>query len=169
MDYKEQLVRDVDALCESVGEFIRYWGFKKIHGKIWCHLFLSTQPLDATELIERTEVSKACMSQSLAELLDYQVIEVLDDSKKKKQYIPNRNILTVITGVLRKREQNILCSIHSQFRAVENFNEEQLELVGVDKKRLEKLGGMIKFAEKLLCSVLRFESISFKAFKKIFE
>ncbi len=166
---KKQLISDVDELSNKVGEFIRYWGFKNIHGKIWCHLFLSEHPLDATDLIARTGVSKALMSQSLSELLEYNVIEIEDEGRKKKRYVTNQNILTVITSILRKREQNMLCDIHSHFRVVSNFSNEQLELAGIDAGKLKRLGNMVSFAEKFLCSMLRFESFSFKSFKKVFE
>lgn len=168
---KEQLVAMVDGLSDKVGEFIRYWGFKKIHGKIWCHLFLSNEALDATQLIERMGVSKALMSQSLAELLEYKVILIIeeDENKKRKRYATNEKILSVITSVLRQREQMILCTILSHYRAVKSAACTDLEVIGVDKKKLEKLGAMINFAEKFLGSMLRFESISFKAFKKVFE
>lgn len=168
-DLKDQLTHDVDKLAETIGEFIRYWGFKKIHGKIWCLLFLSDEPLDASQLIEKTGVSKALMSQSLAELLEYKVVVVLDESKKKKRYITNQNILSVITSVLRQREQLILGDIMKNFRKVDSFNIDQLKVVGVKPERLCQLGRMISFAEKFLTSMLRFESISFRSFKKIFD
>lgn len=166
---KDQLCHDVDELTDKVGEFIRYWGFKKIHGKIWCYLFLSPEPMDATQLIERTCVSKALMSQTLSELLEYKVIIAIDEHKKKKRYIPNKKILSVITSVLRQREQMLLGDIAKYFRDVENFNDEQLSLANIDRQRLQKLGKMITFAERFLYSMLRFESISFSTFKKIFE
>lgn len=166
---KEQLEHDLCELSDQVGEFIRYWGFKKIHGKIWCLLFLSREPLDATQLIERTGVSKALMSQSLHELIDFKVIEVIDENKKKKRYVTNQKILSVITSVLRQREQVLLGDIMSYFRRVDHFSNEQLDLLGVDRGNLARLGKMINFAEKFLASMLRFESISFRAFKKIFD
>lgn len=169
MELKEQLEHDLCELSNSIGEFIHYWGFKKIHGKIWCLLFLSREPLDATQLIELTGVSKALMSQSLQELIGYKVIEVLDENKKKKRYVTNPNVLTVITSILRQREQVLLGDIMSYFRRVDQFSDEQLSLLGVDRTNLSRLGKMISFAEKFLASMLRFESISFRTFKKIFD
>lgn len=166
---KEQLEKDVDELSDRVGEFIRYWGFKKIHGKIWCHLFISKEPMDASELICRLGVSKALMSQSLAELLEYKVIITIDECKKKKRYVPNKKIISVITSVLRQREQLILGDVMRHYRNVDNFSQEQLEVVGIQKDQLCKLGKMITFADRFLGSMLRFESISFKTFRKIFE
>lgn len=166
---KEQLNYDVDELTEKVGDFIRYWGFKKIHGKIWCHLFLCGSPLDATDLIQKTGVSKALMSQSLNELTEYKVIYSIDDHKKKKRYLPNKKIISVITSVLRQREQVLLGDVARSHKDVANFSDEQLNLVGVDRDKLNQLGKMIKFAEKFLYSMLRFESVCFSSFKKIFD
>jgi two-component system phosphate regulon sensor histidine kinase PhoR len=41
------------SLSEQIGDFIQYWGFKKIHGMIWTHLYLSSTPLSAHELIQK--------------------------------------------------------------------------------------------------------------------
>lgn len=166
---KEQLEKDVDELSDRVGEFIRYWGFKKIHGKIWCHLYLNKEPLDAGQLICKIGVSKALISQSLAELVEYKVIITIDENKKKKRYLPNKKIISVITSILRQREQLILGDVMRDFRNVENFSQEHLEMVGIEKDQLCKLGNMITFADRFLGSMLRFESISLKAFRKIFE
>lgn len=165
----DQLNEEVDELSDTVGEFIRYWGFKKIHGKVWCLIFISKEPLNAPCLIEKTGVSKALISQTLSELLDYKVIECVDDCVKNRRYQTNPNILNVITSVLRQREKEMLGNIHKNFRSVDSFSGEQLEAVGLDKNKLLRLGKMISFAETFLNSMLRFESISFKPFRKIFD
>lgn len=165
----EQLNNEVDELSEKVGEFIRYWGFKKIHGKVWCLLFLSKEPLDAVTLIEKTCVSKALMSQTLSELLEYKVVECVDECIKNRRYRTNPKILNVITSVLRQREKEMLGDIHKCFRSVDSFSEEQIESIGLDQGKVERLGKMISFAETCLNSMLRFESISFRSFRKIFE
>jgi DNA-binding transcriptional regulator GbsR (MarR family) len=165
----EQLNNEVDQLSDTVGEFIRYWGFKNIHGKVWCLLFLSNEPLNAPQLIEKTGVSKALMSQTLSELLEFQVVQCVDECVKNRRYCTNPKILSVITSVLRRREKEMLGNIHKQFRSVESFSDEQLESVGLSKSRVERLGKMISFAETFLNSMLRFESISFKPFRKIFD
>ncbi len=164
----QQLNNEVDELSDRVGEFIRYWGFKNIHGKVWCLLFLGKAPLTAAQLIEKTGVSKALMSQTLSELLEYRVIDCVDECIKNRRYCSNPKVLSVITAVLRRREKEMLGNIHKRFRSVESFSEEQLDSVGVCKVKVERLGRMIKFAETFLNSMLRFESFSFKSFPKSF-
>lgn len=164
-----QLNQEVDELSDRIGEFIRYWGFKKIHGQVWAYLYLSKCPMDATQLIERLGVSKALMSKTISELLEYEVIVPIDDCRKLRKYTSNPNITSVITGVLRQREQELIGDIHKHYRSVASFNDEQIEQVGIDKEQLVKLDHMITFAETFLTAFLRFESISFGPFKKLFE
>ncbi len=165
----DQLNLEVDELSDKVGEFIRYWGFKKIHGQVWCLLYLSKCPLDATQLIDRLNVSKALMSKTIAELLDHKVIIAIDDCRKKRRYASNPDILHVITGVLRQREKEIIGEVHKHFRAVASFNDDQFEKAGISKSKVDRLGRMVGFAEIFLNGLLRFESVSFLNFKKIFD
>ncbi|MFQ5770977.1 MAG: hypothetical protein ACE5HX_10610, partial [bacterium] len=55
-------------LAESVGEFIKYWGFKEIHGRIWVHIYLSQAPITAKDLTEKLGVTKGLISMMLSEL-----------------------------------------------------------------------------------------------------
>jgi len=165
----KQLTQEVDELSDHIGEFIRYWGFKKIHGRVWCYLYLSNCPLDASQLIERLDVSKALMSKTLSELLEYKVIVAIDDCRKKRRYISNPDILHVITSVLRQREKELIGEVHKHFRAVESFSDDQFNEAGLAKGQVERLGKMVQFAEFFLNALLRFESISFAPFKKIFD
>ncbi len=165
----EQLAIEVDELSDRIGEFIRYWGFKKIHGQVWCYLYLSECPLDASQLIERLNVSKALMSKTISELLEYKVIIAIDDCRKKRRYSSNPDILHVITSVLRQREKEIIGEVHKHFRAVESFSDEQFKEACISKTQVEKLGKMVQFSEFFLNALLRFESVNFIPFKKIFD
>lgn len=165
----EQLLLEVDELSNYIGEFIRYWGFKKIHGQVWCYLYLSKCPLDATQLIQRLDVSKALMSKTISELLEYKVVIAIDDCRKKRRYISNPDILHVITSILRQREKELIGEVHKHFRAVESFSDAQFEDAGLAQGQVKRLGQMVHFAEFFLNALLRFESISFAPFKKMFE
>jgi len=165
----KQLTQEVDELSDQIGEFIHYWGFKKIHGQVWCHLYLSKCPLDATQLIDRLGVCKGMMSKTISELLEYEVIVAIDDCRKKRRYISNPNIVHVITSILRQREKELIGEIHKHFRAVESFSDEQCEEAGLGHAQVKRLGQMVQFAEFFLNALLRFESFSFAPFKKIFD
>lgn len=165
---KDQLIQEVDSLADGVGEFIKYWGFKKIHGKVWCHLFISQEPLDAAELLERTKVSKAFMSQCLSDLLDYNVILVDPQPSKTKRYRANPSVLNVIFSVLRSREKVMLSGIFASYRNVCSLRKEELDSVGVSYKQLQQLGRMIQLSERFLNSILTLSNFSFQNLEKLF-
>lgn len=62
MSELEILPPELEDLANEVGDFICYWGFKKIHGRLWTHIYLARVPLDAGQLMQRLKVSKALIS-----------------------------------------------------------------------------------------------------------
>lgn len=169
MDKQGQLF-ELHELADKVGEFIQYWGFKKIHGKIWCHLFLSKTPLDAQELMNRLDISKALVSQSLTELRTYRVVlEVGKGEKNTQCYTSNPELTDVIFGVLRAREKKLLCQIFAAYRLLDDLPNDTKEAGQIDLDKLKRLGTMIRFAEKFLAGVLAFDKLDFGQWKRIFK
>ena len=61
MEANESL-QQLNKLADEVGELVYNWGLKRVHGRIWTHLFLSNRPLDASDLVKRLDISKALIS-----------------------------------------------------------------------------------------------------------
>lgn len=161
---------ELEDFADTIGEFIQYWGFKKIHGKVWCHLFLSKKPLDAQYFIDCMGVSKALVSQTLCELKQYNVIQDAGKGERKTMtYEANPHLTDVIFGVLRQREKRLLSKIYSSFRLVESLPSNEIDELGLDQERLKRVGTMISFAEKFLHGVLTFQKLDFSTWKKIFK
>ena len=119
-------------LAESVGEFIKYWGFKEIHGRIWVHIYLSKEPITAKDLTEKLGVTKGLISMMLSELLAYQVIQKVNiGNAKSPGYQSNPDLLQVIHNIVRNRElqltTNIQDHIHSLAQELENSYSVMLE------------------------------------------
>ncbi len=153
---------ELEELANQIGEFIQYWGFKKVHGRIWAHLYLSEEPLDAQDLISRLGISKALASMSLNDLLNYEVILVAGKSPKgTTTYVANTNTTSVILGVLRKRERRMLSHIWAAFKVLRDSSREDRKSVSVDQKNLRHLGEMIRTAEQSLEGLLAMESVDF--------
>lgn len=161
---------ELEDFANSIGEFIQYWGFKKIHGKIWCHIFLSKTALDAQYFIDCMGVSKALVSQTLCELKQYNVIiDAGKGERKTMTYKANPHLTDVIFGVLRQREKRLLSKIFSSFRLVETLPAEELDDLDIDPERIKRMGSMINFAEKFLHGVLAFQKLDFGNWKKVFK
>jgi HTH-type transcriptional regulator, glycine betaine synthesis regulator len=139
----------LDTVAERIGAFIEYWGFKKIHGRIWAHVFLADGPIGTDELIRRLRVSKALMSMSIADLMAYDVIrEAGKGPRGVMRYSANPDVTEVIFNVLRARERRMLASITEAFGELRK----QPDASGLDRSRLESLGELVELAEHALDS-----------------
>ncbi len=149
----ENFPPELDLLCLTVGKFIDYWGFKEIEGRIWCHLFLSHRPLCAKDIMERTSISKALVSISLARLLEFNVVRVEFIEGKKTQYFQiNEDVTSVIRDVLRHRERRLLSNVESSLKLLKELNPEDLKLI--DSKRLLFMQKMVNIAKKFLDAII---------------
>ncbi len=95
-------------LSESVGDFISYWGFRHIHGQVWCQIYLSTEALSGADLTKRLGVSKALISPALAELENYGLIKAMPKNLKTKNYQAELNVTKIIKSILKNRELKIV-------------------------------------------------------------
>ena len=56
---RDRIERRVLRVCEATGDFIAWWGFKSIHGRVWALLALSRKPLSQAEIGRTLGVSRA--------------------------------------------------------------------------------------------------------------
>lgn len=141
----------VSDLSNRIGDFIEYWGFKKIHGRIWTHIYLAPKPIDATTLIKRLSVSKALVSLSIADLLAFQVIqEVGKGPRRTIYYAANPDLSSVIVNVLRLRERKMLSQMKSACQKLEDTTKSERLLHGIDCAKLEKLRDLVCGAQDAL-------------------
>lgn len=140
--------KELQKLSLSVGNFIRYWGFRRIHGAIWTQLYLSKTPLNCTELTKNLGLSKALISPALEELCRFKLIlEVASTNEKTKVYQAVDNINEVIRHVLKTREKKMLKQITEDFSSFKMKKTDQMQL---DDSRVESLETMIQSANLML-------------------
>jgi DNA-binding transcriptional regulator GbsR (MarR family) len=164
MDSQEVEYRK-NQLADSVGEFIKYWGFKEIHGKLWVQIYLSDYPVTAKELTSRLGVTKGLVSTALAELIAYNVVEkVPTGDSRSPGYQSNTDLVDVINNILRNRELKLTTRIQ------ENIGSLAQAMHGGDQVALEKLNKMREmtgFAVDSLRKLLDNKTISMERFKFI--
>lgn len=154
----EQDLDRLNKLADEIGNFIQYWGFKKIHGKVWTHLYLSSEPLDASDLMKRLSISKSLVSITINDLLQYNVI--LNNGKGPKDtlvYVCNPEVRAVILDVLKSREAKILNRVDSEFANLKSVNITD----AFNAQRVDSLGKMIGEAQLCLSALTELQSINF--------
>lgn len=158
----------VDTLATSVGDFVKYWGFKRIHGQIWTHLYLSEEPLDAGQLIRRLGVSKALISMSLSDLLSHDVVLRAGKSAHGTQlYEANPSVVSVIVQVLEKRERSLIGRVEEALSQVNSLSTVEKQRLGLKTERLTTLKSMVSTADKCLKSIVRLQVLDCSVWKKI--
>lgn len=146
--YNPQLRR----LAHSVGDFIRYWGFRRVHGAIWVQLYLSRSPMSCAELTRALGFSKALISPALNELVKYKLIlEVPGPNDKVKLYSPAPKVHVVIQDVLKNREAKLLAKISDDYSALRAATQGDHEL---ESDHIKAMGQMIEAANLMLRLVI---------------
>lgn len=139
-------------LSLSIGDFIRYWGFRRVHGAVWTQLYLSPTSLSGTDLARKLKLSKSLVSSALAELQNWKLIfEVESPDDKTKLYSAQPDFNAVIKHVLRQRESRLLGRIVTHF---DQLNSDQKSSDLTEHRRMRELETMISSAQLMLDLIL---------------
>jgi len=93
----------VRQVCDAVGTFIEYWGFKAIHGRLWTLLALSSSPMTQVEVADFLDVSRSLVSGAMSELLEHGLVRPTADHRNAP-YMAVLDVWPTISDVLRGRE-----------------------------------------------------------------
>ena len=146
-----------EKLAESIGEFVKYWGFKSVHGKTWLYIYTSEQPMTATELVQKLGVTKSLVSMVLSDLVDYKVIKRVDiGSAKSPGYVSEEDLEKAIFSVLREREFKLLKGIQRDISEFQDLVKGSKQL----ENRSKQLEKMTDYAVDSLDRLLNSKSIS---------
>ena len=92
-------------LSDALGRLMEFWGFKRHMGRIWTVLYLSDEPLGATELRDKLQLSAGSVSMALNELLRWGVIKKLwVHGQRRDHFVAESNLWKMVSRVFRERE-----------------------------------------------------------------
>lgn len=135
--------KEVRNLAGAVGDFIRYWGFRRIHGQIWTQVYIASKPLSGADLTRQLGVSKALVSPALKELEAYQLIQRAGGDEKTKRFEANPDVFGVIQRVLKEREKKLLVKAKERFKQAQDS---RVDAGQVNLERLRQIGEMVESA-----------------------
>lgn len=144
---------ELNLLATKVGQFIQYWGFKKVHGQIWTYIYLAQEPVDATTLVRELGVSKALVSLAVKDLMSYDVIRVAGKGGRRKILLEaNPDPFAVITNILSTREAVLVKEAREACQSLRVLAPTDRTVVNED--RLRDIEEMIQLAETSLAAVI---------------
>ncbi|MBW2732060.1 MAG: hypothetical protein JRH20_06670 [Deltaproteobacteria bacterium] len=146
------LDRRVRDLCDAVGAFIDYWGFRAIHGRVWVLLAIRSEPMSQAEIAAFLQVSRALVSTAMSELQGYRLVRPTHEHRNAP-YTATIDVWPTITDVLRSREWMLLESSRLALEATVDeisMREREGQSHPYRLKRLRILLAMTEMAQALL-------------------
>ncbi len=145
---------NVKKLVDGVGSFIEYWGFRKIHGRVWALIYIADKPLSTPEIVKELGVSKALISGAINELLEHSLINKVGQAKYGGlTYVSCPNPAEVVRDIIRKRELVLFESIQNNLIELDKLNLKESQSLCIKKDSIKKLkiltGYHKKIAQKL--------------------
>ena len=146
-------LKEAMELANNIGQFIEYWGFKNIHGRLWTLIYLAKSPISAPELVSSLSVSKGLVSVAINELLDYGLIEKVGKAPGGGHtYAAVDDMGTVVREVLRQRELKLLADTEKNIESLMSFSSRELDDMGICNDRLSQLMNLTQVHRSLLQS-----------------
>jgi HTH-type transcriptional regulator, glycine betaine synthesis regulator len=135
-------------VADQIGSLMEFWGFKRVHGRVWAILFLAQEPLSAAEIQKRLGVSVGATSMALTELRRWGAVREVRTGERSTHFEPETNIWRLVARVLQDREKRLLDE------TLEVFAQAIQELRGDGAtgaaRRVEKLVWLTRLARGML-------------------
>jgi DNA-binding transcriptional regulator GbsR (MarR family) len=125
-----------------------FWGFKRVHGRVWTILFLAQEPLSSAEIRKRLGVSVGATSMALTELRRWGAVREVRTSSRSAHFEPETNIWRLVSRVLQDREKRMLDETIEIFTT--SMQELRSEGGGGAARRIEKLIWLTRLARGML-------------------
>lgn len=162
-------LQQLNLLADEIGELVYNWGFKRVHGRIWTHLFLSNRPLDASDLVRRLDISKALISISLRELIDLKLIAEIGKSPKGTHlYRTNPDLVRVFLNILKFREKMLFSKVSTAYDTIENMSEEAKQKCELSEVRMSEFKKLVANADSTLDQVINLGSTEIEQWQTVF-
>ena len=158
--------RRILGVCDAVGDFIAYWGFKAIHGRVWTFLALHRAPVTQAAVARGLGVSRSLVSGTMADLQAWGLVRPVDDDRHTP-YVAVVDVWPTISDVLRSREWMLIEStrlaLEAALEAIDRAEREG-ECVPYDASRIRQLLSMTEVAQTFLRLLMRMRHAPIEGF-----
>jgi len=141
----------LDLAAETMAELIGFWGFKESMGRIWTALYLSSVPLSADRIAERTGLSAGAVSMGVNDLISWGLLErVSVPGERRRHFTAETDIWGIVRRIFRERELRLVGRARDRFREASERIESALERHPDDAELrfvLGRLRGLLALAD----------------------
>ena len=144
----EQREKAIQIASATMGDLITFWGFKSSMAQIWTLLYLSVEPLTATEIADRTQLSTGAVSMALAELQQWGIADrAMVPGARKRHYQAETDVWGMVRRIFRERELRLIGKSKERFQEAIALLESIEDPTEDDKHALERLRNLLSLAK----------------------
>lgn len=155
---RQRVERSVVKVCDQLGTFVEWWGFRAIDGRVWALLTIRKEPMSQAEIARTLDVSRSLVHAAIRELEDYGLVR-RDGHGRMAPWVANIDVWPVITSVLRTREWMMLEEIRVTIDAALDEADHLETKTGEQPwstRRLHLLRALTELAQQFLRVILAF-------------
>lgn len=157
--------------ADAVGDVVEHWGFRKALGRLWTVLYLAGEPLSASDLGERLQMSAGAVSMSLAELQRWAVVRrVWVPGERKDYYEAEVDFWKMISKVVSERERFLVRSVKDRLElAVSELRLSRSADAKGRAERVKKLLALATLAESTIDGFIASHTVDFSRFLNLLD
>ena len=145
-------------VADSVGRLMEFWGFKRPMGRIWTLLYLSPEPLGASEIGESLRMSAGAVSMAVGELVKWGAVKKSwRPGERRDFYEAETSIGKLVQRVLRERELTLVKGFGDALDAAQRElgveHGKKPSALAWKRERLAELRRLSKLGEALLSAL----------------
>jgi DNA-binding transcriptional regulator GbsR (MarR family) len=143
---------------------MEFWGFKRPMGRIWTLLYLSPEPVGASEIGAELKMSAGAVSMALGELLKWGAIKKSwRPGERRDFYEAETSIGKLVQRVLRERELTLVREFKEALERAQAElpapAEPETAQLAFKRERLQQLSDLSELGERLLGALVSGQSI----------
>jgi DNA-binding transcriptional regulator GbsR (MarR family) len=149
-------------VTDLIGRLIEFWGFKRNMGRVWAILYLSPEPMSASDIRDTLQLSTGAVSMTISELARWGVVKrVWVPGERRDYFTAEVQLWKMISRVMAEREGGEISA------AIEAFEEALASLEGhlagdeaeraraeLQRSRIQALLDLARLGKQLLTMLL---------------
>ena len=157
---------------DAIGRLMELWGFKRSMGRVWTVLYLADEPLTASDLRERLQLSAGAVSMTLKELGRWGTIrKVWIQGQRKDHFAAEGDLWKMISRVFRQRElvevRETVLRLEEALQALEARADVDSPRAVVQAERLRQLLELARLGGRLLEALVNEARVDARALARV--
>jgi DNA-binding transcriptional regulator GbsR (MarR family) len=150
-------------VTDLIGRLIEFWGFKRNMGRVWAILYLSPEPMSASDIRDTLQLSTGAVSMTISELARWGVVKrVWVPGERRDYFTAEVQLWKMISRVMAEREggeisaaidafEEALASLDGHLRGEDESERARAEL---QRSRIQALLDLARLGKQLLTMLL---------------